>query len=430
MCVVARGRQTGACDADPGRMKVLWLSHFVPFPPKGGCFQRSYNLIARVGARHDIHLVALRHKCSIHPEAETRHTRDELLKHCRSVDIIDISHTWQELWLRSLAAAGLLTGKPFSVTVYRSNAVRAQLRALAAAIDFDVAHFDTIGLAQYLDEIGDLPAVVTHHGAESHMMRRRIPNEPNILKKAFCIYEWLSLRAYERRMCPRFATNVVMSADDGRLLGEVAPAAKFTPVENGVDTDYFTPDGIPEGRRLVFAGRLDQYSNRHGMVLFMERVWPALRARFPDVSIDIIGSNPPAKLRRMASSHVRVHGFAADVRPFFRSATVAICPLWDGGGTRLKVLDALALGTPLVATAIACEGLEVVHERDALVVDSPEAFVADIARLFEESELRRRLTTNGRLLVERVYSWDSLAPKLAEIYRRAVVSRVPESLAS
>jgi glycosyltransferase involved in cell wall biosynthesis len=403
-------------------MKVLWLSHFVPYPPKGGCFQRSYNLIARVGARHEIHLIALRHKSSIHPDDETRETRQELLKHCKSVYIIDIFRTWHRLGLPLMALLGLFTGKPFSVAVYRSSIVRTYIRTLRQAVLPDVVHFDTIGLAQYLDEVKELPAVMTHHGAESHMIWRRIPNEPSFLKKAFYVYEWLALRAYERRMCPRFFSNVVMSEDDGVLLAGAAPEARFTPVENGVDTSYFMPGPLATGRRLVFAGRLDQYANRHGILQFMEEAWPALAARYPDISIDIIGSNPPQKLIRMASAQVRVHGFVPDVRPFFRDAAVAVCPLWDGGGTRLKVLDALAQGTPLVATNIACEGLAVVHERDALLADSAADLVSAVSRLLDDAALRQRLSISGRALVERVYSWQCIAPKLSDIYHRAICS--------
>lgn len=401
-------------------MKILWLSHFVPFPPKGGCYQRSYNLLARIGAEHEVHLVALRHKHAVHPETETQNTLEELGKYCRSVRIVDISRSCPEFWLPILAGASMARARPFSVGIYASKEARSSIRALVSSIPFDVAHFDTIGLAQYLPEIKGLPAVVTHHGAEAHMVRRRIPNEARVLRKIYFLYEWLLLRAYEGRMCGRFAVNVVVSDDDARLLSSVAHGTTFLRVDNGVDTQYYVPGAPAAGTSLVFAGRLDQYSNRHGIMTFMNRAWPALRARFPDASIDIIGSNPPDALSQMAGPHVRVHGFVPDVRPFFRRATVAICPLWDGGGTRLKVLDALAQGTALVSTTIGCEGLDIVHERDALVVESAEEFVEQIGRLFLDAELRNRLKTNGRHLVEQRYSWDALAPRLVGAYRLAL----------
>jgi glycosyltransferase involved in cell wall biosynthesis len=404
-----------------GRLRILWISHFIPFPPKGGCFQRSYNLIKRIGAEHDVHLVALRHKRETHPDEETRNAREELLKSCRSVQIVDISAD-SGLGMVGRAMMAVLVGKPFNATFYRSRQVRSAIESLRASTAIDVVHFDTIGLAQYRNLVTALPAVITHHGAESHMVRTRIPHERNLLKKAFFGCEWRSLRRYERINCPNFAINITMSSEDSALMRDAAPSALFTPVENGVDVEYFAPHHKRSGRRLVFAGRLDQYSNRYGMQHFMEHAWSALQTRYPDVSIDIIGSNPPPSLLQLAKSDpaVRVHGFVPDVRPYFEAATVAVCPLWDGGGTRLKVLDALAQGVPLVATTIGCEGLEVVPERDVLIADSAAAFVKQIGRLFDDPTLRRDLSVRGRDLVERRYSWDSLARKLVTVYRSAL----------
>ncbi len=190
-------------------------------------------------------------------------------------------------------------------------------------------------------------------------------------------------------------------------------------VANGVDIDYFAPvEGSRRPWSIVFAGRLDQYSNRHGMLRFMNEAWPIIKRAHPDAVIDIIGSNPPKEIEALAKvdANVRVHGFVPDVRPFFAAASVAICPIWDGGGTRIKVLDGLAQGMPLVATSIGAEGIDVVPERDLLIADTPEQFAAQISRLFTESKLRQKLETNGRHLAETVYSWDSIAQRLAALY--------------
>lgn len=401
------------------RLRVLWLSHFVPFPPKGGCFQRSYNLLKQVGMHHDIHLVALRHKASTHPEAETREARAELLRHCRSVDVIDIARTASAFGLGAKAMLSLATATPFNVTVYRAREVRQAVRTLTARYAFDVAHFDTVGLAQYRPDVGPIPSVMTHHGAESHMIRRRIRLERNGLKKMFFAFEWLTLRAYERAMCPRFGANIVMSDDDGDIMREVAPAARFTTVPNGVDLEYFSVAPPVRTRSLVFAGRLDQYSNRDGILHFVETAWPALRARYPEAVLHVLGSNAPERLRRQAASDERLNvpGFVPDVRPYFRDATAAICPLRDGGGTRLKVLDALAQGVPLVSTTIGCEGIAVKDGTHVLIADTPEAFVHQLSRVFDDEPLRRRLAASGRALMEARYSWPALATTLIGEYR-------------
>jgi glycosyltransferase involved in cell wall biosynthesis len=413
------------------RLRILWLSHFVPYPPKGGCFQRSYNLISRVGRHHDVHLIALRHKASTHPAAQIAMAKEELLRHCRTVEIVDISSATTPHGLVARGLKSIATATPFNVAVYESAAMREHIRALCSRVRFDVFHYDTIGLAQYLPDTGDGPTVMTHHGAESHMIHRRIRLERNVAKRAFFTFEWLALERYERAMCRRFDANVTMSDDDGRLLHAIAPDATFTTVANGVDIGYFTPAPATSDRSIVFAGRLDQYSNRDGILYFMNEAWPALSREFPDATIDILGHNPPEELRQIAARtpQVTVTGFVDDIRPYFQRATAAICPVRDGGGTRIKVLDALAQGKPLVSTSIGCEGIAVVPERDVLVADSAADFVRQLARVFRDPALRQRLAENGRRVTEERYSWDALAAQLVDIYERVVPAGRPEPAA-
>lgn len=400
------------------RPSVLWLSHFVPFPPKGGCFQRSYNLIARVAANHDIHLVAMKHKRGTHPEEETRLAETELRRYCRSVHIIDISESTQSVKLVLRGLMSLLAGSALTVTIFDSKIFRQTMQLVMREHPIDIAHLDTISLAQYLDDLGEIPAVMTHHGAESFMIRRRILRERNPFMKLFFLIEWWALKRYEQRMCPRVAANLVVSAADQEILAQIAPNARFLTVENGVDIEYFKPVPPNSARELIFAGRLDQYSNREGILFFMRDVWPLIRQTHPDTIVNIIGSNPPQALVSLAQSdsNVKIHGFVPDVRPHFQTATVAICPIRDGGGTRIKVLDALAQGIPIVSTSIACEGIEVVPGRDLLVADTPADFARQIARLFDDKELRATLASNARALAERLYAWDSIGAKLVKTY--------------
>jgi glycosyltransferase involved in cell wall biosynthesis len=334
------------------------------------------------------------------------------------VEIIDIVHLRRPLRLAARAAGSLLAGEPLSVTIFRSEEVRRALRRRIQSVPFDVIHFDTIGLADYLDDVDGLPAVMTHHGAESAMIRRRIRHEPNWVKKAFFVAEWKLLERYERRMCGRFPVNVTMSDHDTRLLAGVAPQARFEVVANGVDVDFFAPARRSAARTLIFAGRLDQYSNRDAIVHFMREIWPGVVQRYPDARLHLIGANAPRMLEEMAARdpRVKLHGFVPDVRPFFADATAVVCPNRDGGGTRIKVLDALAQGMPIVSTTICCEGIDVEPERDVLIADTPQAFVAQIARVFDDPTLRTRLAVNARALAERRYSWNALACRLVELY--------------
>jgi glycosyltransferase involved in cell wall biosynthesis len=410
---------TAATVADRPRLRVLFLSGFVPYPPKGGCFQRNYNLITRLGRVNDVHLIALRHKGATHPAEEMARAQDELLKYCQTVDVVDIAERTRSSSLAILGLRALVAGDALSVALYRSEEVRQHIRRLTKLHRFDVAHLDTIGLAEYLPDVETIPAIMTHHGAESFMIRRRIRHERNPLMKAFFAAEWLRLRAYERRMCPAVAMNVAMSELDKSILLDDAPASKFCVVGNGVDVDVFTPTEPSSTPTIVFAGRLDQYSNRVGVLHFLNEAWPLIRKAYPSATMHLIGMNPPSELAELAArdAQVKLHGFVPDVRPYFRASSVAICPSRDGGGTRIKILDALAMGVPMVSTSIGAEGLELTPEKDLLIADSPEEFARQIGRVFDDPRLRKELSINGRQTVVDLYSWDVLAERLNAAYR-------------
>jgi len=406
------------------RLRVLWVSHFVPYPPKGGAFQRSYNLIRGAGTVHDLHLLALRHKVGTHPEEETRRAADELGRFCGSVTILDGVKTTDRLGLigRGLKLA---IGVPLTASVSETSEMHATIRDRIKANCFDLVHFDTIGLSCYRDDIGSVPCVLSHHGAESLMMVRRTERERNWLRRMIFRLEGTVLRRYEKRQCPRFSSNFVVSELDRQLLSGVAGQARFVVVPNGVDTSYFYPMPPISGRRLIFAGRLDQYSNRDAILHFVRAVWPGISTRFPDATLDIIGSNPPASLMELSRKQpgIRVHGFVPDVRSFFEQAAVAICPIRDGGGTRVKILDNMAMAKPIVSTSIGIEGIEVVPERDVLIADRPEEFVEQISRLFLDDSLRSRLGSSARRLAEERYSWGRIVDTMLEEYDRVAAHR-------
>jgi glycosyltransferase involved in cell wall biosynthesis len=213
--------------------------------------------------------------------------------------------------------------------------------------------------------------------------------------------------------------NVAMSELDQSILQSEAPGSRFCVVGNGVDTTYFTPSEGADTPTIIFAGRLDQYSNRVGILHFLRRAWPLIRIAYPTVTMHVIGMNPPEELADIARTdgQIKLHGFVPDVRPYFRSSMVAICPVLDGGGTRIKILDALAMGVPMVSTTIGCEGINVTPEQDLLLADGPEAFAQQIGRVFDDANLRRALSRNGRRAVETRYSWDILADNLNAAYQ-------------
>jgi len=404
-------------------LNILWISHFVPYPPKGGCFQRSYNLIKEVSRNNNIYLIALRHKDkTTHPEAETNKAKSELEKLCKKVIILDIS-SFSGLNYYYMALKSIFNINPLTVNLFISKDIGNIIVKLVHDIKIDVAHYDTISLCEYMHHSGSVPKILNHHGVESFMIRRRVNNEPNLMKKLYLLLESYKLRKYEERNCHKFYMNLTVSEEDKLMLKKISPRSRFEVVENGVDVDYFKQkDDHDNTNRLIFAGRMDQYSNVDAIMQFCRNVWPLVKEKFPKMRFSIIGNNPPQKLLDMAKSDERIEvlGYVDDVRPYFAGATISICPIRDGGGTRLKILDAMAMGMPIISTTIGCEGIDVSPGINVFIANTPEEYVQSIGKLINDDMLRKSLSNCARITVEKKYSWNIIGQKLNKYYHDSV----------
>ena len=403
--------------------RILWLSHFVPYPPKGGCFQRSYNLIKEISSKNDLSLIALKHKDSTHPDFDIKIAKSELEKLCKEVNIIDISASTSGAAFYAAAFKSLFKITPLSVNMFKSKKMHEAIERITRKTKFQAVHFDTISMAEYLEDFGNVPKVMNHHGVESFMIKRRVENEPNILYKLYLMVEGYKLEKYEKRYCARFDKNLAVSGLDKKLLKDITGVGNIEVIENGVDIDYFSPsENVEKNKVIIFAGRLDQYSNRESILYFCSKIWPLIKKKHPDVRFTIIGNNPPAKLAEIAENdrNIELLGYVDDVRPFFANAMISVCPIKDGGGTRIKILDALAMGMPIVSTSIGCEGIDVTPGEDVLIADTPEDFADKVDRIITDIGIRRSMSKNARKTAEDNYSWKAISEKLDRLYSKCV----------
>ena len=402
-------------------MKVLWFSHLVPYPETGlGVLQRSYHFVRELSRAHQVHLLAFVQRKIISDlmgdvDEGLQRAREHLGQYCARVQFLPIpSESWR-LGRTWLAARSLTGAHPYTIRWLQSDLAWTVASEWNASIDFDVVHLDTLGLAPYRSIFARSAKSLDHHNIESDMMLRRARIERHPLKRLYFWQEGMRLQRYERRVCPLFDLNITCSSLDTERLERVAPGAAVAEVPNGVDTEYFRPSGhFEHPRRLVFAGNMSWYPNAAAMLFFADKVWPLLKAKMPGVTIDVIGGNPPPRLSALAArdEDFRVHGFVPDVRPFISRAALYVCPIMDGGGTKLKILDALAMGKAIVAHPIACEGIEVQDGRDVIFAREPDEFAKSIATLLGSPEIRRRLSLNARSLAESSYSYSFIGRRL------------------
>jgi glycosyltransferase involved in cell wall biosynthesis len=345
-----------------------------------------------------------------------------LSKICAKVVVFPRRSDRPGLRWRLMAAGAFFRLTPYDVNwLWQPNMGRF-LRALALRVGFDVAHFDTVGLMSYDNSAPGVPIVLNHHNIESQLTHRRATRESSLPARIYLRWDARKLERYERTACHRAAVNITVSALDAERLRAVVGGGDTVVVENGVDIDYFQPRSLEpqEPGSLIFVGTMNWYPNREAIRYFLEEVWPLLLADRPERRLSVIGREPPAEvLAATRDGRVRAPGFVADVRPYLAAAAIYVCPIRDGGGTRLKVLDALAMGKPLVATALAVEGLGLTEEVHYLRAETPPDYVRQIRRLETEPALRDRLSASGRRFVEQHFSWDAIGQKLLRAYELA-----------
>lgn len=405
-------------------MQILWLSHVVPYPPKAGVLLRAYYLLKSVAEHHSVDLVAFVQR----PLIETYYpTLDEglsdcrrtLERFCRSVTFLPIATMERPFGKTRTALAGLLFKDCYMARWLCSDAGIQVLLRLAEEHHYDLAHYDVISLAPYQKLLQKVPATLGYHNIESHMLLRRAEKDRNFLRKLYFWQEGKRLARYERRIANQFAGHITCSELDSRRLRQLIPDLNPVCIPNGVDVGYFSPlHGRSKRHSLIFVGTLTWYPNVDAVLFLLRDIWPAIKKRVPDVTLDIIGTGAPLSVVELARQRegVTVHGFVSDIRPLVDAAAIFVCPIRDGGGTKLKVLDAFAMAKCVVAHPIACEGIDVTDGGDVVLAESGPEFAQRIASLLSDDERRIAIGAAARELVASRYAFDAIGRRLEQYF--------------
>jgi len=411
-------------------LRILWLSHLIPFPPKGGVLQRSYNLIKELSKYHEVDLLAFHQPSLFAPiytsqQAGIDLATQELQKHCNYIEFFDTPSLANKFTKYFTAVKSLFSKDPYNINWMKSAHYGAKIQSLVSNNNYDAVHFDTISLIPYLPLIGDIPCVLDHHNIESHMLIRRAGKEKNFFKKFYYWQEGKRLEKYEKIYCEKFSFNITCSDLDSDRLKHISKNARVETIPNGVDIHYFQPHDVSHGatsKKIIFIGRLNFYPNAEAVKFIARSIWPIVKTSIPNIECDLIGANPPQEVVELAKTdpHFAVHGFVDDILPYMERTTIYVCPIKDGGGTKLKVLDALAMGMPLVAHPIACEGIEVTNNHTVLFAETPQQFADKIKQLFDDPKFAENISENERKLIVEKYSYESIGKKLSGVFEKAI----------
>ncbi len=327
---------------------------------------------------------------------------------------------------------GLLGRTPLALLNYTCPAMRNLLEEVLRQGRFEFLHIEGVHMSGYLKGVLRRPdrprgVVGDWHNVESELLRQYGRHQGSLARRLYAAQTAVKTRVAERAFLRRADAHLVVREQDRRTLLALEPRAKVWVVENGVDVGYFAApeDGEQRRFRVLFVGAMDYHANIEAAVRFAREVWPLVRER-PELVLTIVGRSPAPEVRALAAMPgVEVTGTVADVRPFYREALAQVVPLRIGGGTRLKILESMAAGVPVVTTAVGAEGLRARPGEHYLLAESPQDFRDCIGRLAEDVELGHRLAESARELVRRHYDWSVVCTPLREIYAGLTVHRAP-----
>jgi glycosyltransferase involved in cell wall biosynthesis len=403
-------------------MRILFVTQIIPYPPHGGVLQRGFNLLKELGAEHDVHLLAFHHPDELATPEAVAASKAALEQFCKQVEYFDLWPKRSPLHKLVAFAAGALYPLPFSVLAQKNARLEARLRELCAQKAVDIVHLDTIGLAPLRKFCGSVPVVLAHHNIESQLMARRAQHEQSVFNRWYVATQAKRLTRYESQQATLFPLNITVSDADSRVLQEICPGAHAAAVPNGVDTEYFKPLQTQQGPELIYTGGMNMFANRDAVEWFLDNIWPKIRSAVPDARFHAVGTRPSQKVIDAAAANIGVDapGFVDDVRPLVGRSAVYVVPLRVGGGTRLKMVDAMAQGKAIVATSLGAEGIEGENGHQFLLADEPQVFADVVIRLLGDPAVRSQLGAAARLRAEERYAWPILGKRLASLYRQVI----------
>jgi sugar transferase (PEP-CTERM/EpsH1 system associated) len=403
-------------------MRILWLKTDLLLPLDKGGKLRTWHLMRHLAARHEISYLAFAPPGEPHENLAGMH---EVAAHVETVPRTEVAKASAAFFAR--VAWHLADPLPYAVGQYRSRAYRRRVRELLAARDFDLVVadflFPVINLPRHLP----CPAVLFTHNVEAEIWRRHAETATGTVRRALYGIQHRRMLRYEGRALRRFDGLLAVSDADRETFARLYPGVErdaIYVVPTGVDVDYFSPAPSPaESAELVFTGSMDWLPNEDAMQWFCRDVLPRIREAVPQVRLSIVGRAPTPAVLRLASSHgVRVTGRVDDVRPYIHDAAVFVVPLRIGGGTRLKIFEAMAMGKAVVSTTVGAEGLPVTHQQDILLADNDTSFAQSVVGLLRDIDARRRLEIASRRLVAEHFDWSVVARDLDDALVRCARS--------
>ncbi|HET7694272.1 MAG TPA: glycosyltransferase [Vicinamibacterales bacterium] len=400
-------------------MKLLWLNAGLLLPLDKGGKLRTWHVMRHLAARHDITYL------SFADAGQTAADRAGMREVCSRLETVPRHDPAKGTWrFYADAARYVVDAVPYAVAKYRSAAYRRRLEDLLARDRFDAVVCDFLPPVVNLPAQLPCPSIVFTHNVEAEIWRRHAEQASNPLSKRLLTQQWRRMLRFEAAALARFDLTLAVSDADRRTFERLYPRSLSHPVhvvQTGVQTDFFTPAATAAERtHMVFTGSMDWLPNEDGMTYFCREILPRIRQSEPDATLSIIGRAPTPAVRKLAEiPGVEVTGRVDDVRPHIARGAVYVVPLRIGGGTRLKIFEAMSMAKAVVSTTVGAEGLPVTSDRNIVIADEPDRFAERVVGLMRDGAARRAIESAARQLVVERYDWSAVAEDFEDALRRA-----------
>ena len=389
-------------------MHVLQITPQLPWPPDNGGRMALYQLVRQIGRHHQLTLLSF---CQEDP----RDGIPELAPFCDNIVTVE-DHTGSVFSLLD----SISSERPLAMSRFHSRAVAKRAADLCEQREIDLVHFDHLHTAAYVRALPpQIPTILRQHNVESRILSRYAETAAHRLLRPLIRSQARAVARYEATSCARFDRCLAVTPVDAAQLRELSPSANIDVLPDGVDTDYFQPDPryAPEDQRVVTTGDYSWGPTRDGLLFLCREVWPEVRQRRPEARLTIVGRNIPEEVIRGADQKgLDIAGYVEDVRPEILRGTLFIAPTRVGSGIRIKILEAMALGRPVVATTIGAEGIAAADGHDLRIADSHMELAGAIEELLDDRDVREKMAAAALELVRSRYAWDALGDQLANLY--------------
>ncbi len=389
-------------------MRLLFVTHFFPYPPMSGGHLGYFNPIRYLSRRIEVVLISI-------IDAKSIEFVDEMRRYCLDVKVHQIR---QSPYLA--LGRGFLADPPGTAAKYYDPKFGRLLQNAIEEWNIDIVELQHLNTASYRSWVSLVPVILREHNIEYKVWERQAEHANNALERLYVSMVAPRVKVYEGSVAPKFNRCITVSDADAEHLRRIAPTAEIETIASGVDTEYFVPSGDvqEEPCSIVLTGGFSWRPKQRNLWLLLTEVFPRIKARLPNAKLTVVGQGVPDYLRNLAGSMsgVIITGSVPDVRPYVSKAALAINYVESGGGIALKVLEAMAQRKPVLSNSLGCEGIKVRHGENVFLADGVESFAEAAVFLLQNTRIRQKIAEGGYCLAKNEYSWERLAAQFQDCY--------------